>query len=202
MGWRRTAQLAAANRHANVIATDMGGTSFDVGLIIEGRPLLSSRQVVDQYTFHHPQLDLRSIACGGGSIASVDDHSGALRVGPRSAGSDPGPACYGKGLEPTVTDADVVLGLVDPDGFLAGRMQLDRAAAERAVRSVAKPLGLSVEEAAAGIVHVNSQMAALLIRRRTLEQGLDPRDFVLYAFGGAGPVHAFGTPRRWVYRRS
>jgi N-methylhydantoinase A len=191
-GLAGTAQLAAVNGHANVIATDMGGTSFDVGLIIEGRPLLSSQQVVEQYTFHLPQLDLRSIACGGGSIASVDHHSGALRVGPRSAGSDPGPACYGKGLEPTVTDADVVLGLIDPDGFLAGRMPLDRVAAERAVRSVAEVLGLSVEEAAAGIVHVNNQAAALLIRRRTLEQGLDPRDFVLYAFGGAGPVHAFG----------
>jgi N-methylhydantoinase A len=187
-----TVRLAAMSGHANVIATDMGGTSFEVGLIVEGRPVLCGEQVVEQYAFHVPQLDVRSIACGGGSIASVDRHSGALRVGPRSAGADPGPACYGKGLEPTVTDADVVLGLIDPDAFLAGRMALDPAAAERAVRSVAEPLGLSVEEAAAGIVHVNNQKAALLIRQRTVEQGLDPRDFVLYAFGGAGPVHAFG----------
>ena len=191
-GLAGTAQLAASNGHANVIATDMGGTSFEVGLIIDGRPVLSSEQVVEQYTFHLPQLDVRSIACGGGSIAWVDAHTGALRVGPRSAGSDPGPACYGTGLEPTVTDADVVLGLIDPDAFLGGRMPLDRAAAERAVRSVGDPLGLSVEEAAAGIVHVNNQKAALLVRQRTVEQGLDPRDFVLYAFGGAGPVHAFG----------
>jgi N-methylhydantoinase A len=191
-GLAGTAQLAAANGHPNVIATDMGGTSFEVSLIVDGQAILSSEQVVEQYTFHLPQLDVRSIACGGGSIAHVDEHSGALRVGPRSAGADPGPACYGKGLEPTVTDADVVLGLIDPDAFLGGRMKLDRAAAERAIESVAQPLGLSVEEAAAGIVHVNNQKAALLIRQRTVEQGLDPRDFVLYAFGGAGPVHAFG----------
>lgn len=191
-GLAGTAQLAAASGHPNVIATDMGGTSFEVGLIIDGRPLLASEQVVEQYTFHLPHLDVHSIACGGGSIASVDEHSGALRVGPRSAGSQPGPACYGRGTAPTVTDADVVLGLVDPDVFLGGRMRLDRDAAERAMRRVAEPLGLSVEEAAAGIVHVNNQKAALLIRQRTVEQGLDPRDFVLYAFGGAGPVHAFG----------
>jgi N-methylhydantoinase A len=191
-GLAGTAQLAAANGHRNVIATDMGGTSFEVGLIVDGQAVLSSEQIVDQYSFHLPQLDVRSIACGGGSIAHVDGHSGALRVGPASAGADPGPACYGKGREPTVTDADVVLGLIDPDAFLGGRMKLDAAAAERAIESVATPLGLSVEEAAAGIVHVNNQKAALLIRQRTVEQGLDPRDFVVYAFGGAGPVHAFG----------
>jgi N-methylhydantoinase A len=191
-GLSGTARLAAISGHRNVIATDMGGTSFEVGLLVDGKPVLCSEQVVEQYTFHVPQLDVRSIACGGGSIASVDRHSGTLRVGPRSAGADPGPASYGRGVEPTVTDADVVLGLIDPDSFLAGRMRLDPAAAEQAVRSVAEPLGLTVEEAAAGIVHVNNQKAALLIRQRTVEQGLDPRDFVLYAFGGAGPVHAFG----------
>jgi N-methylhydantoinase A len=135
---------------------------------------------------------VRSIACGGGSIAWVDPHSGGLRVGPRSAGSDPGPACYGRGIEPTVTDADVVLGLIDPERFLGGRIGLDRAAARRAIARVAEPLNLTVEQAAAGIVHINNQKAALLIRQRTIEQGLDPRNFVLYVFGGAGPVHAFG----------
>jgi N-methylhydantoinase A len=187
-----TASIAAASGHTNVIATDMGGTSFEVGLIVDGRPVTSSEQVVEQYAFHANQLDVRSIACGGGSIAFVDDYTGALRVGPHSAGSDPGPACYGRGSEPTVTDADVVLGLIDPEQFLGGRMKLDIDAARRAVNTVAQPLGLSVEEAAAGIVHVNNQKAALLIRQRTIEQGFDPRDFVLYAFGGAGPVHAFG----------
>jgi N-methylhydantoinase A len=194
-GLAGTAFIAAASGHRNVIATDMGGTSFEVGLVIEGAPLLSGEEVLDQYTFQMPHLDLRSIACGGGSIARVDPHSGGLRVGPESAGSHPGPACYGAGTEPTVTDADVVLGLIDPDRFLDGRMRLDRDAAERAVRRVADPLGLSPEEAAAGIVQVNSFSAATLIRQRTIEQGLDPRDFVLYAFGGAGPVHAFAFAR-------
>jgi N-methylhydantoinase A len=191
-GLAGTAQLAAVNGHRNVIATDMGGTSFEVGLIVEGQPILSSEQVVEQYSFHAPQLDVRSIACGGGSIAHVDEHSSSLRVGPHSAGATPGPAAYGEGSDATVTDADVVLGLIDPDAFLGGRMKLDAEAARAAVNRVATQLGLSDEEAAAGIVHVNNHKAALLTRQRTVEQGLDPRDFVLYAFGGAGPVHAFG----------
>jgi N-methylhydantoinase A len=190
-GLAGTAFIARASGHRNVIATDMGGTSFEVGLVVDGAPLLAGEEVLEQYTFQMPHLDLRSIACGGGSIARIDPHSGGLRVGPESAGSDPGPACYGRGTEPTVTDADVVLGLIDPDMFLGGRMHLDRDAAVAAVRRVAEPLGLSVEEAAAGIIQVNSFSAATLIRQRTIEQGLDPRDFVLYAFGGAGPVHAF-----------
>jgi N-methylhydantoinase A len=191
-GLAGTASIAAAAGHRNVIAADMGGTSFDVGLIVEGQPLVSGEQVVEQYAFHASRLDVRSIACGGGSIAWVDPHSGALRVGPHSAGSDPGPACYGKGTAPTVTDADVVLGLIDPERFLGGRMALDADAARRAVATIGEQLALSVEEAAAGIVHLNNQKAALLIRQRTIEQGLDPRDFALYVFGGAGPVHAFG----------
>jgi N-methylhydantoinase A len=186
------ARVAHASAHGNVIVTDMGGTSFEVGLIVDGDAVLATEQVVDQYAFHLAQLDVRSIACGGGSIASVDHQSGTLRVGPQSAGADPGPACYGRGSEPTVTDADVVLGLIDPDAFLGGRMQLDPEAARHAVARVAEPLGLGIEEAAAGIVHINNQKAAVLIRQRTIEQGLDPRDFVLYAGGGAGPVHAFG----------
>jgi N-methylhydantoinase A len=191
-GLAGTASIAAASGHRNVIAADMGGTSFDVGLIVDGQPLVSSEQVVEQYSFHASQLDVRSIACGGGSIAWVDPHTGALRVGPHSAGSDPGPACYGQGTAPTVTDADVVLGLIDPARFLGGRMALDVDAARRAVATVGEPLALSVEETAAGIVYLNNQKAALLIRQRTIERGLDPRDFVLYVFGGAGPVHAFG----------
>jgi N-methylhydantoinase A len=190
-GLAGTAAIAAACDHPNVIATDMGGTSFEVGLVVDSAPLLAPQEILEQYTFHMAHLDLRSIACGGGSIARIDPHSGGLRVGPESAGSSPGPACYGEGTQPTVTDADVVLGLIDAERFLGGRMKLDRAAAGAAIETVAKPLGLSVEEAAAGIIEVNSFSAATLIRQRTLEQGLDPRDFVLYAFGGAGPVHAF-----------
>ena len=191
-GLAGTVAIAEQSGHSKVIATDMGGTSFEVGLIIDGRPILSGEQVLDQYTFRVSHLDIRSIACGGGSIAHVDAHGGGLRVGPQSAGSDPGPACYGKGSLPTVTDADVVLGLLDPDEFLSGRMRLDREAAVAAVGTVAGELGLGIEEAAAGIIRVNNHNAATLIRQRTIEQGLDPREFALYAFGGAGPVHAFG----------
>ena len=190
-GLAGTISIAKASGHGNVIATDMGGTSFEVGLVIDGRPVMTSEQVLDNYTFQISQLDLRSIACGGGSIAYVDPHSGGLRVGPRSAGADPGPACYGTGTEPTVTDADVVLGLISPEQFLGGRMELSRDASIRVVQALADQLGLSLEEAAAGILRVNSNNAVTLIRQRTIEQGLDPRDFVLYAFGGAGPVHAF-----------
>lgn len=186
------AVLAERAGHGNVIATDMGGTSFEVGLVVNGRPVVSGQQIVDQYTFHQPHLDARSIACGGGSIASVAQ-DGGLRVGPHSAGSNPGPAAYGRGgTEPTVTDADVVLGLLSPDAFLGGGMHLDAGAARAAVDSVGQRLGLSTEDAAAGIVQVNNHAAATLIRQRTLEQGLDPRDFVVYAYGGAGPLHAFG----------
>ncbi|MDF3305293.1 hydantoinase/oxoprolinase family protein [Rhodococcus sp. T2V] len=194
-GLAGTAAIAKSSGHRNVIATDMGGTSFEVGLLIDGNPVLSSENVIEQYTFKISQLDVRSIACGGGSIARVDRHSGALQVGPESAGSDPGPACYGSGTAPTVTDADVVLGLIDPDNFLAGRMELDQQASIDAVQLLAKESGLSVEEAASGILRVNGTNAATLIRQRTIEQGLDPRDFVVYAFGGAGPVHAFSFAR-------
>ncbi len=194
-GLAGAAAIAAANGHDNVIATDMGGTSFETGLLIGGRPVTSDEEVIDQYAFHTSRLDLRSIACGGGSIATVDATGRALQVGPESAGSDPGPACYGKGELPTVTDADVVLGLIDADGFLGGTMKLDRAAAERAIEPLAERLGLSVAETAAGILQINAHQAATLIRQRTVEQGLDPREFALYSFGGAGPVHAFAYAR-------
>src|SRR5947209_8086266 len=135
----------------------------------------------------------RTVACGGGSIAWIDEATGGLRVGPASAGSEPGPACYGRGgVDPTVTDADVVLGLLRPEAFLDGRMPLDRGAAVAAVGRLATRLGLTVEETAAGILRINNMRAATVIRQQTLERGHDPRDFVLYAFGGAGPVHAFG----------
>ncbi|MHB8691262.1 MAG: hydantoinase/oxoprolinase family protein [Solirubrobacteraceae bacterium] len=186
------AVLAARAGHPNVIATDMGGTSFEVGLLLSGRPLVSGQQIVEQHTFHQPHLDARSIACGGGSIASLSP-DGGLRVGPHSAGSNPGPAAYGRGgREPTVTDADVVLGFLSPEAFLGGGMQLDPKAARAAVAAIAEPLELGVEEAAAGILRINNHAAATLIRQRTLEQGLDPRDFIVYAYGGAGPLHAWG----------
>lgn len=190
-GLAGTATIARRSGHRDVIATDMGGTSFEVGLLINGRPVLSGENVIEQFTFKISQLDVRSIACGGGSIAQVDPHSGGLRVGPESAGSSPGPACYGTGTLPTVTDADVVLRLLDPDNFLGGGMGLDAQRALDAVQGLATQLGLSVEQTASGILRVNNHNAATLIRQRTIEQGVDPRDFVVYAFGGAGPVHAF-----------
>jgi N-methylhydantoinase A len=192
-GLTGTAALAAAMGHRNVVATDMGGTSFDIGLVVDGQPVVANESVIDQYTYRLPHLDVRTTACGGGTIARHDPQTRALRVGPHSAGSQPGPACYGRGgTEATVTDADVVLGLLRPDSFLAGRMPLDEAAARAAVRRLADSLRLGLEEAAAGIVNVNNLRAATLIRQQTLERGLDPRDFVLYSYGGAGPVHAFG----------
>jgi N-methylhydantoinase A len=187
------ATLAGAYGHDQVVATDMGGTSFDVGLVVTGKPVVAQEHVIDQYTYRLPHLDVRSVACGGGSIAWLDEATGGLRVGPASAGSEPGPACYGRGgVEPTVTDADVVLGLLRPASFLDGRMPLDRDAAVAAVGGLASRLDLTVEETAAGILRVNNMRAATVIRQQTMERGHDPRDFALYAFGGAGPVHAFG----------
>jgi N-methylhydantoinase A len=187
------ATLAGVYGHDHVVATDMGGTSFDLGLVVDGRPTVAEEHVIDQYTYRLPHLDVRSVACGGGSIAWIDGATGGLRVGPASAGSEPGPACYGRGgVEPTVTDADVVLGLLRPEAFLDGRMPLDRDAAVAAVGRLAARLDLTVEETAAGILRVNNMRAATVIRQQTVERGHDPRDFVLYAFGGAGPVHAFG----------
>lgn len=192
-GLTGVAALAKAYGHDHVVATDMGGTSFDIGLVIGGKPVLADENVIDQYTYRLPHLDVRTIACGGGTIARFDEATGGLRVGPRSAGAEPGPASYGRGgSEPTVTDADVVLGLLRPDSFLNGQMPLSRAAATSAMEPLAKQLGLSVEDTAAGILEINNMRAASLVRQQTLERGHDPRDFVLYAYGGAGPVHAFG----------
>jgi N-methylhydantoinase A len=192
-GLTGAAALAAASGDRNVVATDMGGTSFDIGLVVDGQPIVANESVIDQYTYRIPHLDIRATACGGGTIARRDPQTGALRVGPDSAGSEPGPACYQRGgTHPTVTDADVVLGLLRPDSFLGGRMPLDEAASRAAVGELARSLGLGLEETAAGIITINNLRAASLIRQQTVERGLDPRDFVLYSYGGAGPVHAFG----------
>lgn len=192
-GLAGAASLARLSGHGNVIATDMGGTSFDVGLVVDGEPVMAETCTLSQYTYRAAHLDVRSIACGGGSIAWVDPHTRSLRVGPHSAGSNPGPVAYGKGgTQPTVTDADVVLGLLRADGFLDGRMPLDADRARAAIGALGEQIGLSVEQTAAGILQINNAAAANLIRQRTIQQGLDPRDFTVYAFGGAGPVHAWG----------
>jgi N-methylhydantoinase A len=175
----------------DIITTDMGGTSFDVGIIAGGEPEYSFISNVIQYDYFLPKVDIQAIGSGGGSLARVDEFSRTMTVGPDSAGADPGPACYGKGnAMPTVTDADVVLGYIDPDNFLGGRMKLDKAKAVAAVQSAADKLGLSLAQAASGIARIAEFKMADVIRKMTVEKGHDPRDFVLFAFGGAGPVHA------------
>src|SRR5690348_6412701 len=192
-GLTGAAALAAVNGHRNVVATDMGGTSFDIGLVVDGQPVVADESVIDQYTYRLPHLDVRTTACGGGTLARRDPQTGALRVGPESAGAEPGPACYGRGgSQATITDADVVLGLLRPGSFLAGRMPLDESASVAVVGRLADSLGLGLEETAAGMINVNNLRAATLILQQTLDRGLDPRDFLLYSYGGAGPVHAFG----------
>lgn len=186
-----TAHMAERFGYRNVIATDVGGTTFKVAIIEGGAWRYSTQTVLNQYQLRLPMIDVASIGAGGGSIAWVD--GGRLRIGPKSASADPGPACYGLGgEEPTVTDADVALGYIAPDSFLGGRMKLHRDQALEAIRRrIADPLfGGDVTAAAAGIRKVVDSQMADLIRKCTLERGYDPRDFVLMAYGGAGPVHA------------
>jgi N-methylhydantoinase A len=187
LGCQHLGRLAG---EANVICTDVGGTSFDVGLILRGNVPLEEEPVISQYVLRLPKILVGSIGSGGGSIAWLDE-GGLLRVGPQSASSRPGPACYGLGgTEPTVTDADLVLGYLDGDSFLGGRMKLDRDKALTALARLGGRLGMEPEEVAVGVFRIiNSQMADL-IRKSTIEQGHDPRDCVLVAYGGAGPTHA------------
>lgn len=174
----------------NVICTDVGGTSFEVGLILNGTVPLDEDPVVSQFNLRIPKVTVRSIGAGGGSIAWIDA-GGLLRVGPQSAGSQPGPACYGRGgTAPTVTDADLVLGYLDERAFLGGRMALRRDLAMTALSTVGQPLGLEPEEVAAGIFRIINAQMADLIRKTTIEQGHDPRECVLVSYGGAGPTHA------------
>src|SRR6266704_1015731 len=175
----------------NIITTDMGGTSFDVGIIYGGQPAYSFVSNVAQYEYFLPKVDIQAIGSGGGSLARVDAAAKTLAVGPESAGADPGPVCYGKGgTIATVTDADVVLGTINPDNFLGGRIKLDKKKAVDAVQRIASALGLSLMEAASGIAKIAEFKMADIIRKTTVEKGFDPRDFVLFAFGGAGPAHA------------
>ena len=191
-----SAYLGKAMNIPNIITTDMGGTSFDVGIIYDGQPEYSFISNVAQYEYFLPKIDIQAIGSGGGSMARVEALTRTLRVGPESAGADPGPVCYGKGGDtPTVTDADVVLGYINPDNFLGGGIKLDKQKAVGAIARLAKQLVLSLEEAASGIAKIAEFKMADLIRKMTVEKGYDPRDFVLFAFGGAGPAHAgvFGS---------
>jgi len=174
-----------------LVGIDMGGTSFDVSVVQGGRISLITQGEIDRLPVRLPMVEIRTIGAGGGSIAAVDA-GGRLTVGPRSAGAKPGPVCYGQGgCEPTVTDANLVLGRLDPDYFLGGAMPLDLAAARNAVvRRIAEPLGLTMEAAAAGLLTVTNTNLAAAIRLSLFEKGLDPREFALLSFGGAGGLHA------------
>lgn len=188
--------LADTLGHKNVIASDVGGTSFDVGIISNGQPLTASETIIHQYTFFMPQLDIQSIGSGGGSIIWIDELSGTMKVGPQSAGADPGPACYNRGGEhPTVTDANLILGYLNPHNFLGGKFALDKNHALRAMQRVADPLRMDVVEAASGAVQIVEFHMADLMRQMTVQRGLDPRDFVVYAYGGGGPTHAVAYAR-------
>jgi len=201
MGTLGSAFLAERMGERDVIVTDMGGTSFDVSVIRGGAPDLREASVLERFEIALPMVYVDSIGAGGGSIAWLDE-AGGLQVGPQSAGADPGPACYGKGgTEATVTDADVVLGIVDPDAFLHGEAPLDRAAAEAAVGRLAGRLGLDLHETAAGINRIVDSKMADLLRRMSVLRGLDPREFVCFAYGGMGPVHAGAVAREVGVRR-
>ena len=176
----------------NILATDMGGTTFKVGVVREGRVERDYTPVVLRHRVLAPKIWVESVGAGGGSIAWIEPETGLLKVGPEGAGASPGPVCYGLGgTEPTVSDADLILGYLNPDYFLGGRMRLDREAALRAVKQrIAEPLGMDESEAALGIYRISNAHMSDLIRRATVEKGHDPRAFVLFAFGGAGPMHA------------
>jgi N-methylhydantoinase A len=187
--WR----LAAAAGHERVITFDMGGTSTDVSLC-PGRIQTTARGEIAGLPLPVPLVDIHTVGAGGGSIARVDP-GGALKVGPQSAGADPGPACYGRGGPATVTDAHVVLGRIRPGRFLGGRMALDPAAARRALAAVARPLGLSIEETARGILEVVNATMMRAIKVISIQRGFDLREYCLVAFGGAGGLHAVELAR-------
>ncbi len=172
-----------------LITFDMGGTSTDVCLIDEKIPF-TREYMLDGYPLSIPVIDIHTVGAGGGSIAYIDK-GGALKVGPQSAGANPGPACYGKKLNPTVTDANVVLGRILPERFLGGRYQLKKDLSEKAIyEKIAKPLGINLEEAALGIVKIANINMARAVSKVSLERGYDPQEFALFCFGGAGALHA------------
>jgi N-methylhydantoinase A len=180
---------AGAHGQDRCITTDMGGTSFEASVAV-GAPMVKNDGEIARHRIALPMLDIHTIGAGGGSIGWLDE-GGLLRMGPQSAGADPGPACYGRGgTLPTTTDANVVLGYLDPEFFAGGRMRLDMAGARRAIEHhIAKPMGLSVEQAAAGMYRVACNNMAQGVREVTIKRGFDPREFPLIPGGGAGPIH-------------
>lgn len=193
--------IAAPTGFGDVITFDMGGTSTDVSLIENGTPSATSTKQIGGYPVLSPSFDVRSIGAGGGSIAWVDA-GGFIKVGPQSAGADPGPACYGRGgTEVTVTDADMVLGYLSSAGLLGGKMRVDRNASQAVIDGLAKHANLDRWTAAAGVVRIVSANIARLVRLVAFERGREPRDFTLVAYGGAGPLHAGAIARELGIRR-
>ncbi len=183
-------EYARAHAQNRCITVDMGGTSFDAALVIDS-PLTVNEGEINRHRFALPMLGIHTIGSGGGSIGWLDE-GGLLRMGPQSAGADPGPACYGRGgTLPATTDANLVLGYLDPDFFAGGQMVLDLAAARQAIdEHIAKPLGMSIEQAAAGMYRVSCINMAQGVREITIKRGSDPREFPMVVAGGAGPVHS------------
>ncbi|WP_236046191.1 hydantoinase/oxoprolinase family protein [Paractinoplanes ovalisporus] len=183
------AELSRQTGRPHLIGIDMGGTSFDVSLIVDGEPDVSAEAQLEGLPMLMSVVNIHTVGAGGGSVAWAE--AGGLRVGPRSAGARPGPASYGRGgTEPTVTDANLVLGRIDPDGFAGGQMTLDVRAAEKAVDGLAEVFGMTTTAMAEGICDVANSKMAQAIRTITVSRGIEPRDSALVAFGGAGPMHA------------
>jgi N-methylhydantoinase A len=183
--------LGEALGYKNMLTMDMGGTSCDVCAIVDGKPVVVNRSKLAEFDAALPKLDIHTIGAGGGSIGWID-HGVLLRVGPQSAAAQPGPACYKRGgTEPTVTDANLVLGYIDPDFFLDGRMKIDSRLAEEALTALGEKLKLGMVETAAGMIEVTNSNMVNAIRAISVEKGYDPRDFVMICFGGAGPLHAW-----------
>ncbi len=188
VGGRYWAELLGVE---NIITTDVGGTSFDVSVVPARERIFAREPLIDRFVVLIPMIDIVTIGAGGGTIAWIDEATGMLKAGPMSAGADPGPVCYKTGgTEPTVTDADVVLGYIDPNYFLGGRMKIDKSSAFEAIGKLGKRLGLDPVETASGIYDIQNEHMTDLVRSVMIEKGYDPRDFTLFAFGGGGPTHA------------
>lgn len=182
------AKIAKLAGYKNIITYDMGGTSTDVALCEDG-PKFTTETLIDGVPIKIPMIDITTIGAGGGSIARIDS-GGALKVGPESAGADPGPACYGKGSEPTVTDANIVLGRIKAESFLGGRMKIFPQKSKSSLRKLARRLKLSIEEVAEGIIKVANANMERALRVISIGKGYDPREFAMLSFGGAGGLHA------------